>query len=84
MLVHYKKESNMALTKDRIGEIAVQALQRQMEQNGNISLNPKEVKRQIANEAKSLGISPRDMAEFAKVVYKTAYDKVMAELDTIK
>ncbi len=74
----------MALTKDRIGEIAVQALQRQMEQNGTISLNPKEVKRQIANEAKSLGISPRDMAEFAKVVYKTAYDKVMAELDTIK
>lgn len=74
----------MALTKERIGEIAVQALQRQMEQNGNISLNPKEVKRQIANEAKTLGISPRDMAEFAKMVYKTAYDKVMAELDTIK
>ena len=73
----------MALSKEKIGQIAVQALQRQMESNG-ISLNPKEVKRQIANEAKGLGIPPCEMAEFAKMVYKTAYDKVIAELDSIK
>ena len=72
----------MVLTQDRIGQIALLALQKRMEENG-ISLNPKELKRGIHNEAKELGIPAPELAEFAKVVYKKAFEKTMAELDSI-
>ena len=52
----------MALTKERMGQIAMIALQQKMEQDG-IRLNPKELKRQINNEAKTLGIPASELAE---------------------
>lgn len=73
----------MALTQERIGQIATLALQRKMGQDG-IRLNSKEIKREIANEAKNLGIPATEMAEFAKIMIKDAFDKTMAELDSIK
>ena len=72
----------MVLSQDRIGQIALQALQQKMEGEG-IRLNPKELKRQIHNEAKSLGIPAPELAEFAKLIYKSAFDKTMAELESI-
>lgn len=73
----------MALTQERIGQIAMLALQKKMSQDG-IRLNSKEIKREITNEAKSLGIPAPELAEFAKILIKGAFDKTMAELDTIK
>ncbi len=74
----------MALSKERIGEIAMLILQSKLESDGLIRLTPKEIKRSMANESKNLGIPAHEMAEFAKIVLKTAFDKTMAELDSIK
>jgi hypothetical protein len=73
----------MTLTTEKIGQIAVLALQSKMEESG-LNLNPKTIKREIANEAKKLGIPAHELAEFAKIMLKSAFDKTMAELDSIK
>ncbi len=72
----------MALSQQKIGEIALRALQHKMESDG-INLNPKNLKRDIHNEAKNLGVTTQELAEFAKVIYRTAFNKVMAELESI-
>ena len=74
----------MALTKERIGEIAMVILQYKLEQDGELCLNPKEVKRDVTNNSRKLGIPVHESAEFAKIVIKAAYEKTIAELDTIK
>ncbi len=73
----------MPLSKERIGEIALVVLQHKMEQDG-IRLNPKEIKREIVNGSKKLGVPVHESAEFAQIMIKAAFDKTMAELDTIK
>jgi hypothetical protein len=78
-----KKGVLMALSQEKIGQIAMRYLQKTLEKEGGIRLNPKEIKREIANEAKSLGITVSEAAEFAKIVLKTAYDKTVAELDSV-
>ncbi|MBU6431592.1 MAG: hypothetical protein KGJ58_01565 [Patescibacteria group bacterium] len=72
----------MTLTSERTGKIAMLALQRKMERDG-IRLIPKEIKREIVNESKNLGIQTFELAEFAKIVIKEAFEKTMAELDSI-
>jgi len=72
----------MSLSKERIGQIALQALQQRLEQDG-ISLNPKTLKRQIHNDAKNFGITAQELAEFIKLIYRSAFDKTMAELESI-
>ena len=67
----------------KIGQIAMQFLQKKLESDGGIRLAPKVIKREVANEAKSLGITVSEAAEFAKIVLKTAFDKTMAELDSV-
>ena len=73
----------MALSEERVGQIAMLALQSKMEKDG-VTLNPKEIKREITNQAKNLGIPASELAEFAKIAIKSAFDKTMAELDSIK
>ncbi len=73
----------MALSPDRLGRIAFLVLQRKLEDEGKICLNPKEVKRNVANEAKKYGITPDEAAEFAQLVIKSAYERTMAELGTM-
>ncbi|TAK57693.1 hypothetical protein EPO17_01310 [Patescibacteria group bacterium] len=75
-----RKECLMTLSPERIGQIALMALQSKLEEGG-LNLNPKEIRRQIANQAKQLGIPANEMAEFAKIVIETAYKKVLVELD---
>jgi hypothetical protein len=72
----------MVLSREKVGQIALRVLQQKMELDG-IRLNPKELKREIHNEAKKFGITPQELAEFAKLIYKTAFDKTMTELDLI-
>lgn len=73
----------MPLSNEKVGDIALLALQHRMETEGMITLNPKEIRRQIHNQAKTLGIPPHELAEVAKIIYKTAFDKTMAELDAM-
>ncbi len=73
----------MALTPERIGQVAMLFLQRKLEDDGGLRLRPKEVRREIINVSKRLGITPQESAELAKVILKTAYDKTVAELDAI-
>ncbi len=74
----------MPLSKERVGEIAMMVLQDKLENNGSICLNPKEVKRDIINISKKLGITPQEGAEFAGIIFNTAYDKTMVELNSLK
>jgi len=73
----------MALSKERIGEIAMVVLQEKLERDGNIRLNPSEIKREVANTSKKLGITPQEGAEFVGIILKTAYDKCMAEVEKV-
>jgi hypothetical protein len=73
----------MALSKERIGEIAMVVLQSKLERDGNIRLNPSEIKREISNESKKIGITLQEAAEFVQIILKTAYGKCMAELEKV-
>jgi hypothetical protein len=73
----------MALTKERVGEIAWLALQRKYEDEG-FTMKPNEIKRDIANEAKKLGIPPYELAQFAKLLIEAVYKKTIGVLDTVK
>lgn len=74
----------MALTQERIGQIAMAALKQKMgEEGGGLRLNPKTVKRQVSNEAKSLGVSPGEAAEFVMILIKEAYEDTMKELQSM-
>lgn len=72
----------MLLSKEKLGEIAMLALVAKFKEEG-LMLRPKEVKRQISNVAKKLGITPAEFAEFCKVVYKELYTETMEELEKI-
>lgn len=72
----------MQISKERLGELALMGLHAKLERDG-IKLAPKEIKRQIHNEAKSMGIPPAELAELAKLIYKKAYEDTMAQLEEI-
>ncbi len=70
----------MPLTSEQVGQIALQMLQAEMESKG-LPLNPREIKRQTANQAKKFGIPEARMAEFAKIIMGEASRKTMAALE---
>lgn len=70
------------LTKERLGELAVLFILKEKEEKGVI-FNPSTVKRNIHNEARSLGVDIVEMARCAKIVYQHIFDKTMEELDSI-
>ncbi|HUC88470.1 MAG TPA: hypothetical protein VMR49_00365 [Candidatus Paceibacterota bacterium] len=72
----------MALTKERINEIAFFVLMDKMEHEG-LPLKPKEVKRAVINNAKKSGIPTNEVAEFAKVMFEELYKKTIAEFDKV-
>lgn len=74
----------MALTSQRIGEIALVVLQDKLEKDGSLRLNPIEIKRDATNGAKRLGVPPSEAAEFMQMILKVAYDKTIAALDELK
>jgi len=73
----------MALSKERIGEIAMLVLQNRLEQDDGIRLNPKEIKREIINSSKKFGVTSQEGAEFVGIILKTAYEKTMAEVEAM-
>jgi hypothetical protein len=74
----------MALSQQRIGEIAMIVLEHKLRNDGGVRLNPKEIKRQLSNNCKQFGITLEEGAEFAGIFIKKAYDQTMAELESIK
>ncbi len=73
----------MALTKERIGEIAMILLQHKLEKDGGLRLDPKGLKREIKNSSKEIGIEPHEMAQFVKILLEASCNKVVAGLDAI-
>ena len=73
----------MALSKERTGEITLLLLEDLLEKDGGLRLSSKEIKRKIINAAKKMGIEPFELAEVAKALYQRAFDKTMAEVNTI-
>jgi hypothetical protein len=82
MLFLLKKEVQVELSKERQGELAMIALLEEKTSNG-IMLKPKEVKREIKNAAKRVGISEKEVAEFYKIVLESVYQRTVLELDAI-
>ena len=72
----------MLISKERLGEIALMGFYAQVCRDG-LKLAPKEIKREIHNEAKKMGISSAELAEVAKLFYKKAYEETMAQLEEI-
>jgi len=72
----------MALSKEKTNEIAMQLLQAQMEKEG-LRLRPSEVKREMSNLSKRLGISKEEAAEFAKIITEQIYTKTVNEFNKI-
>lgn len=70
----------MALSKQRLGEIALAALMAKMEKDG-VHVKPGEIKREVANAAKQLGADAREVAELFRIVLDDIFSKVIAELD---
>ncbi len=73
----------MPLTEKRIGELAMFALQENLENDGKLKLMPSQVKGGIKNIAKKTKISEREAAEFMKLLLENSYVRTIAELDKI-
>ncbi len=72
----------MALSEARLGEIAVLVLAHKMRKNG-MEVQPREIRSEIFNGARSLGISPIEMAEFQKLGLKVLFDEANKEIDQL-
>lgn len=58
----------MAISKERQGEIALLYLKNKLRRDG-VTIKPN-MQRQTGNEAKELGISPEEAAEFAEMLVR--------------
>ncbi len=67
----------------RLAEVALAFLQNKMETGGHLVLNPKEVVRDVKNNAGKLGVSAVEAAMLAKILYEKAYEKTMDELERV-
>ena len=65
----------------RLNDLCMLLLQRKMEENGEIKLMPKEIRRDVHNWAKKAGVPEYLMARLTKRVLTTAFEKTIAELD---
>lgn len=68
----------------RVGVVALIVLQHKLEEEGKVTLRPKEIRRDVHNWAKKLDLPANEVAELLKVILKKAYQKTMAELDLIQ
>lgn len=72
----------MALSEQRQNELAMARLLLHYRENG-VTLHPSEVKRSIHNMAKKLGVSPQEVAESSKIIYKMMYEETIEVVDSI-
>lgn len=70
------------LSKERMGEIALIVLLSKVRRDG-ITFKPEEIRRQILNEAKKLGLEKVEAALFAKAVATEIFKESMAKIDSI-
>ncbi len=72
------------LSAARANEIAMIVLQDKLENDGELSrVVPSEIKRQVHNASKKMGIPPKEIAEFMKLMLQKMHTKNIAELDKI-
>ena len=69
----------MALSNERLGELGLKALELKLVEDG-VHLKPKEIKRQITNNAKQLGIPVHEAAEFTLHMIEKIYRRTEQEL----
>ena len=67
----------MAITKERQGELALMHLKSKLRREG-ITIKPN-MRRQTANEAKELGISHEEAAEFAELLFREIVEEAFAK-----
>jgi hypothetical protein len=76
-----QKGGESTMTNERKGEIALAIVTKMIVDKG-IKLRPG-MNRQLAQEAKDLGIAYVEMKEFVVGLYREAFEKQMTSLDTI-
>ena len=69
----------MALSEERIGEIALLYLLYKFEQEG-FTIKPKEIGRDVGNLAKKLGVSESELTEFTIFVMQSMTEKALNSL----
>lgn len=72
----------MRITKERLGELALIFAIEKMATDG-ITLKPKEAKREIANLAKKMGVSPEEVAEFMLYILEHVDRRVRLEISSV-
>lgn len=70
------------MTDQRRGEIALMYIKARVRDKG-LPCHPEAISRAIGNEAKHLGISNSEFAEFARLLYRELVDEAVAELGRI-
>ncbi len=68
----------MALNKKRIGEISYLFLKEIMRKRGLNTLNPNELKREIGNEAKKMGIETEEALEFNELITRELVEEMFS------
>lgn len=69
---------------ERINKVAFLVLQYKLEEEGKITLRPKEIRRDVHNWAKKLNLPAREMAQLLKIILMEAYNKTLSELEKIQ
>lgn len=67
------------LTPERKGQIALAFLKYQIREKGISTLRPNQIRREIGNTAKAIGISVEEAAEFAKTLVMEAVNDCFPE-----
>lgn len=67
----------MAISKERQGELALMYLKNKLRREG-VTIKPN-IRRQTANEAKELGISSEEAAEFAEMLIREIVEEAFAK-----
>lgn len=72
----------MALSEERIGQIAVKVLVHKLKKEG-LMVRPKDLKSEVFNGAKSIGVSPVEMAEFMRLGFNILFKEMNQEIDSL-
>jgi len=75
---------NIMLSVERANAIAMKVLEEKLLRDGELSrMVSSEIKRNVNNASKKLGIPPQEVASFIKLMLEKMYKKNVEELDKI-
>ena len=68
------------MSEERMGEIALMYVRRKIRKEASVSLDPTQMRRQIGNTAKELGISYEEAAVFSEHLLFDAFNELLVQI----